>query len=200
MFFSGRSGLVLDVFNEVEEAPINGESKPIYSNYHSGNLTPSDYLEKTGDGSSLTNVNAATVGGVNKDGFINRKFDVSANANTVTHSFAVGITSFANSLGSTGYPNQYGGAVHFTNDAQPYRNFTLWTGNGGLYWRGFNTGGGDLGFKKIYHEGNFTPPVIDNVLKLTPRTQPSSPTKGMVYYDSGTDLIRYYNGTIWVNL
>tara|TARA_R110002051_G_C8769409_1_gene503326 strand:+ start:6056 stop:7720 length:1665 start_codon:yes stop_codon:yes gene_type:complete len=44
------------------------------------------------------------------------------------------------------------------------------------------------------------PKTITDVLQLTPTTQPSSPVKGMVYYDSVTDLIRYYNGTVWVTL
>lgn len=42
--------------------------------------------------------------------------------------------------------------------------------------------------------------TIDQVLKLTPTTQPSSPTEGMIYYDSSSKKLRLYNGTSWGNV
>jgi hypothetical protein len=38
---------------------------------------------------------------------------------------------------------------------------------------------------------------IGTFLKLTPGTAPSSPTAGMVYYDSGSNTLKCYNGTAW---
>lgn len=38
------------------------------------------------------------------------------------------------------------------------------------------------------------------VMKFTPQTEPSTAIAGDVYYDSGTNKLRCYNGTIWNNL
>ena len=37
-------------------------------------------------------------------------------------------------------------------------------------------------------------------LQFTPTSTPLSPTAGLVYYDSGTNKLRCYNGTIWNDL
>lgn len=42
--------------------------------------------------------------------------------------------------------------------------------------------------------------TISEFLKLTPTTTPSSPTAGMIYYDSGMNKLRLYNGTSWGNI
>jgi hypothetical protein len=42
--------------------------------------------------------------------------------------------------------------------------------------------------------------TIGTFLKLTPSTAPSSPTAGTVYYDSGMNKLRVYNGTSWGNV
>ncbi len=49
-------------------------------------------------------------------------------------------------------------------------------------------------------DGNFTNNVltINDVLKLTPRSSaPSSPTKGMMYFDSNDDKLKVYDGVAW---
>lgn len=40
---------------------------------------------------------------------------------------------------------------------------------------------------------------VDNQINLTPRTAPSTPTEGTIYYDSGTKKLRVYDGTSWNN-
>lgn len=42
--------------------------------------------------------------------------------------------------------------------------------------------------------------TINAILQLTPSSQPLSPTTGMVYYDSGSNTIKFYNGTAWKTL
>ena len=39
-----------------------------------------------------------------------------------------------------------------------------------------------------------------SVISFTPTTEPTSPSAGDVYYDSGTNKLRCYNGTIWNDL
>lgn len=39
--------------------------------------------------------------------------------------------------------------------------------------------------------------TIGTFMKLTPSTAPGSPTAGMVYYDSGSNTLKCYNGTAW---
>lgn len=34
-------------------------------------------------------------------------------------------------------------------------------------------------------------------ITFTPTTEPASPVEGMTYYDSGTQKLRTYDGTIW---
>ena len=41
---------------------------------------------------------------------------------------------------------------------------------------------------------------INDVMRLEPSSTPSSPSAGDVYYDSGTNKLRIYNGTGWDNL
>lgn len=168
-----------------------------------GELTADKFI---GDGSSLTNVDAATLDGYNKDDFVNELTNLKTDA-SIEWGNKSGLAFFANSTGSTNYPSVVGYGVNFetsfgVNSSNYNRSFTLWkwSGQERLFFRGFDSNGDSNGFKEIYHEGNLTPAIIDDVLKLTPRAQPGSPVKGMVYYDSGTDLIRYYNGTIWVTL
>lgn len=38
---------------------------------------------------------------------------------------------------------------------------------------------------------------INSILKLNPITEPGSPLEGMIYYDSGLNKLRMYNGTSW---
>ena len=38
------------------------------------------------------------------------------------------------------------------------------------------------------------------LIKYTPTTAPANPEAGWVYYDSGTNKLRCYNGTIWNDL
>ena len=42
--------------------------------------------------------------------------------------------------------------------------------------------------------------TVSEFLQLTPTTTPSSPTAGMVYYDSGMNKLRLYDGTNWGNI
>lgn len=42
--------------------------------------------------------------------------------------------------------------------------------------------------------------TIENILRLTPRSQPSTAIAGDVYYDSTTNKLRCFNGTIWNDL
>lgn len=42
--------------------------------------------------------------------------------------------------------------------------------------------------------------TIGTFLRLTPGTAPSSPTAGMVYYDSGSNTLKCYNGTSWLTI
>lgn len=42
--------------------------------------------------------------------------------------------------------------------------------------------------------------TIDEVLTLTPSTEPASPVEGMVYYDSGMRKLRLYDGIAWANV
>jgi len=42
--------------------------------------------------------------------------------------------------------------------------------------------------------------TVGTFLKLTPGTAPSSPTAGMVYYDSGSNTLKCYNGTSWLTI
>lgn len=48
---------------------------------------------------------------------------------------------------------------------------------------------------------NYGEVTIKDVMTLTPRSlPPSSPSKGMIYYDSDDDLIYYWNGSAWTSL
>lgn len=38
------------------------------------------------------------------------------------------------------------------------------------------------------------------VITFAPTTEPANPEAGWVYYDSGTNKLRCYNGTIWNDL
>jgi hypothetical protein len=42
--------------------------------------------------------------------------------------------------------------------------------------------------------------TIGTFMRLTPGTAPSSPTAGMVYYDSGSNTLKCYNGTSWLTI
>jgi len=42
--------------------------------------------------------------------------------------------------------------------------------------------------------------TIGTFMKLIPGTAPSSPTAGMVYYDSGSNTLKCYNGTSWLTI
>lgn len=50
------------------------------------------------------------------------------------------------------------------------------------------------------HEGRIA--ALENPLTITftPTTAPASPSKGTVYYDSGTNKLRCWDGTAWYNL
>jgi hypothetical protein len=52
----------------------------------------------------------------------------------------------------------------------------------------------DLGSSSAHWHGYM------NRVFFEPRTQPGSPTAGTVYYDSGTNKLRCYNGTTWNDL
>jgi len=40
----------------------------------------------------------------------------------------------------------------------------------------------------------------NGLLRLTPRSVPSNPTEGTLYYDASLHRMRYYDGTVWQNL
>lgn len=42
--------------------------------------------------------------------------------------------------------------------------------------------------------------TIGTFMRLTPGTAPTSPTAGMVYYDSGSNTLKCYNGTSWLTI
>jgi hypothetical protein len=42
--------------------------------------------------------------------------------------------------------------------------------------------------------------TIGTFMRLTPGTAPSSPSRGMVYYDSGSNTLKCYNGTSWLTI
>ena len=42
--------------------------------------------------------------------------------------------------------------------------------------------------------------TIGTFIRLTPSTAPSSPSAGMVYYDSGSNTLKCYNGTSWLTI
>ena len=39
--------------------------------------------------------------------------------------------------------------------------------------------------------------TIESLLTLKPRSTPSSPSEGDIYYDSTSKRVRVYNGTSW---
>ena len=49
---------------------------------------------------------------------------------------------------------------------------------------------------ELHLSGNFT----TNSIKYTPDTASATPSAGLVYYDSGTNKLRVYNGSSWVDL
>ncbi len=49
----------------------------------------------------------------------------------------------------------------------------------------------------VYKNGNMD---LNGLLKLKPMTAPSSPQKGMIYFDAGDNKLKCYDGTNWHNL
>lgn len=69
----------------------------------------------------------------------------------------------------------------------------LTTGNYPFVIHGQNVGLGTLNPEAPLH--------INDFMKLEPRNSPpSSPTKGMIYYDSNDDKVKAYTGSVWENL
>ena len=77
---------------------------------------------------------------------------------------------------------------------------------------GHKAGFFETGANKLYiSNSNTTTPLIGGafsagtvtinaLLTLTPTTEPTSPVKGMIYFDNGTNKLRCYDGTIWQDL
>ncbi len=49
-------------------------------------------------------------------------------------------------------------------------------------------------------EGRIERLEAPELVKLTPTTEPASPSNGWLYYDSGTDKLRLYAAGAWVDL
>jgi hypothetical protein len=41
---------------------------------------------------------------------------------------------------------------------------------------------------------------LKDLIKLTPTSEPASPSAGMIYFDNAMNKLRYFNGSSWVNL
>ncbi|MPL86939.1 hypothetical protein SDC9_32926 [bioreactor metagenome] len=41
---------------------------------------------------------------------------------------------------------------------------------------------------------------LKDLIQLTPTNEPASPEAGMIYFDSTSNMLRYYNGETWINL
>lgn len=41
---------------------------------------------------------------------------------------------------------------------------------------------------------------LKDLIRLTPISEPASPEAGMIYFDSSTNVLRYYNGSVWIDL
>jgi hypothetical protein len=79
---------------------------------------------------------------------------------------------------------------------------------GDLYLKDPDGAGGNITGNKItFNNGNVIESTaadvlqISDVVRIVPRTTaPASPVKGMMYIDDGSNKLRYYNGTDWIDL
>ena len=85
------------------------------------------------------------------------------------------------------------------------------SGSGNVF-LGYHAGYHETGSNQLYIDNSTTATplihgdfssntvTINSILQLAPRTTPGTPTKGMIYFDSGTNKLRCYDGTTWNNL
>jgi hypothetical protein len=143
-------------------------------------------------------------------------FGVSAASyNTGLHVNAWGINSaysnhgqFVNAIGANSAYNNTKSYVNvigsYSPDA-PQNEVTILTGD--LYLKDpTGSGGSTTGNKITFDNGNYiesTAPAtvqINQVLRLTPSAEPTSPVEGMIYYDSSLKKLRVYTGSAWESL
>lgn len=75
---------------------------------------------------------------------------------------------------------------------------TSWKSNDRLFVVGNGTGPGTRSDALVvYKNGSID---INGVMKLKPTTAPTTPERGMVYFDSADNHLKYYNGTAWISL
>jgi hypothetical protein len=148
----------------------------------------------------------------------------SGNANTTgLRNTFLGSASGLNS--SVGGENVFVGATAGRNNAAGNSNTylgatsgTLNTGNNNVF-IGFGAGNGETTTSNtliIQNDPNDDPLIygkfdtdevevrgdlkISDIINLTPRTQPTAPAVGDIYYDSGTNKVRLWSGSVWENL
>ena len=164
------------------------------------------YIDKSIIGSQLTNVDAATVDGKDIDDYLPLTGGTLTDDLVITKSVAEGVggsLKLINSVDSSAVGHST--SIEFLTGANSDDGLRILSEATNQYGNKpkliIQKKDNDSNFSDLYtfeNNGDFkAPKTITDVLQLTPRTQPSSPTRGMVYYDSVSNVIRMYNGTIW---
>ena len=188
----------------------SSSSRNTFYGYQAGNAITTGGIYNTGTGfeALLSNTTGTANTGI---GFSALVYNTTGIDNTATGFKVLYSNTTGNNNTALGRAALYGNTTGNNNIAIGHSAGFNSTGSNNVF-LGYQAGFNETGSGKLYIANSDTPSpliggdfstgtvTINSLLSLTPTTTPASPVKGMIYFDSTTNKLRCYDGTVWNNL